>query len=100
MISNAYQYINFSIGQNSGVETPEELVPVKRTPYCINPIEECSQINKGAFIPSVSGCLHTVDGLSAGLPEYNANNTWYFNGNNRVLNNNNRFNGFSVRAVQ
>ena len=92
MISNAYQYINFSIGQNSGVETPEELVPVKRTPYCIKPIAECSQINKGAFIPSVSGCLHTVDGLSAGLPEYNANNTWYFNGNNRVLNNNNRNN--------
>lgn len=93
MISNAYQYINFSIGQNSGVETPEELVPVKRTPYCIKPIGECSQINKGAFIPSVSGCLHAVDELSTGLPEYNANNTWYFNGNNRVLNNNNRNNG-------
>jgi len=64
----------------------DRVISVKRTPYCQHETLSGSRINNGEQGGSVA--------------EYNANNTWYFNGNNRVLNNNNRYNdNFRARPV-
>ena len=64
----------------------DRVISVKRTPYCQHETLSGSQNNNGEQGGSVA--------------EYNANNTWYFNGNNRVLNNNNRYNdNFRARPV-
>ena len=71
----------------SGDELPllDFVTDVKRMPYCLSELAG-SQIFNGTR----RGCV----------AEYNANNTWYFNGNNRCLNNNNRYNGnFRSRPV-
>lgn len=88
---NTYSYNIVPIGQISDASVSEELVPVKRTSYCSkNQLLDflCSQNNKDVQTIYLVCSRHDV----AGGSEYNANNTWYFNGNNRVLNNNNRNN--------
>lgn len=46
------------------------------------------------------GSQYNIDRIICSCADYNANNTWYFNGNNGSFNNNNRYNGnFRSRPV-
>lgn len=83
--------------QDSPVVAGGEVILTIRTPSCLSPKRESSQDNMGDFGEvSDVGCL-LGEGSCA---EYNANNTWYFNGTNGCLNNNNRYNGnFRSRPV-
>ena len=46
------------------------------------------------------GCTPSISKLRGSCADYNSNNSWYFNGNNGCLNNNNRYNGnFRCRPV-
>ena len=59
-----------------------------------------SQSNMGKHCPSRLVVPWALLSGSRSVAEYNANNAWYYNGNNGCVNNNNKYNGNGARVVR